>query len=109
MSLGQIVLLAYAILMIAGGVMGYATAGSKPSLFAGVGSGVVLIAAWILTRSSPTAGLWLGCVVALLLCVSFAMRLAKTAKFMPSGMLLVVSVAALVLLTVSALRAQGKL
>lgn len=109
MGLGQIVLVVYALLMLVGGIIGFTTAGSRASLVSGVGSAVVLAAAWVVSRSSPVAGLWLGAVAAILLCIVFAMRLAKTAKFMPSGMLLVVSVVALVLLTYSALSAQGKL
>ncbi len=109
MSLGQIVLLVYALLMVVGGVMGYVKGGSRPSLIAGAVSGLLLFVALFISRSSPVAGLWIGAVVSLLLCITFAMRLAKTGTFMPSGMLLMVSVVALVLLTWAALGAQRKL
>lgn len=109
MSLGQIVLCSYALLMIAGGVAGYRSAGSKASLYSGVVSGVLLLGAWLLSTSSLTAGLWLGAIVTLPLCVTFALRLAKTGKLMPSGMLFGVSVLALLLLTHAALGTQGKL
>jgi len=108
MSLGQIVILLYAILMLVGGFAGYATAGSKASLYSGAGSAVALAASWVVSRSSPPAGYWMAAVVSLLLCIAFAMRLAKTAKFMPSGMLLLLSLVALVLLTWSALGASGR-
>lgn len=106
MHLGQIVLLVYAVLMLVGGFMGY-RAGSTVSLYAGVGSGIVLLVAWLVTRSQLDVGLWIGVVVTLLLCISFGMRLAKTGKFMPAGGLLVVSVVALLFLAYSALQ-SGK-
>ena len=100
MAPGPTTLLVYVVLMILGGVMG-ARAGSKVSLAAGGGSGVLLLGAWLLTRFSLVAGLWLGAVLALLLSVTFGMRAKKAGKFMPAGMLFLVSVAALVLLVVS--------
>ena len=105
MSLGQAVLLSYGLLMLIGGFMGY-RAGSNASLIAGSVSGVLLLAALWLSRNQPATGLWLGAVVAALLCVSFAMRLSKTGKFMPSGGLLLVSVVALALLAYSAWSAK---
>jgi uncharacterized membrane protein (UPF0136 family) len=97
MSYGPIVLLVYGLLMLAGGVMGF-RAGSKASLYAGGGSGVVLLAAWALTFRSPALGLWIGMLISLLLCVVTGGRLAATRKIMPAGMLLLASVVAFVLL-----------
>ena len=79
-------------------------AGSSASLIAGGTSGVLLLVAWVVTRTHLTVGLWAGAAISLLLCVSFVMRLAKTGKFMPAGGLLIVSVLALVLLAWSASR-----
>jgi uncharacterized membrane protein (UPF0136 family) len=105
MSLGQIVLLVYALLMLVGGFIGYRAAGSSASLFAGAGSAVVLAAAWVISRTSPVAGFGLGAVTSLVLAIVFGMRLAKTGKMMPSGMLLVVSVLAFLVLAWTAMRA----
>lgn len=105
MNLGPTVLLVYGILMVLGGLMGY-RAGSRVSLIAGLVSGVLLLAAWWLSRTQPVAGLWAGVVITLLLCGSFAMRLLETRRFMPSGALLVVSVVALLLLAYSAASAR---
>jgi uncharacterized membrane protein (UPF0136 family) len=105
MSLGQIVLLVFAVLMLVGGAIGYKAAGSTASLLSGTASAVLLLVAWFVSRSSPGPGFWLGAVLSLALCVVFGIRLAKTGKVMPSGMLLAVSVVAMVLLAYSALRA----
>lgn len=93
MHTGQLVLLVFGVFILFGGVMGY-RAGSKASLIAGSASGALLIAAFLLSYSNLVAGLWVGTVVGLVLCVTTGMRLAKTGKFMPSGMLLAVSVIA---------------
>ena len=97
MSHGPTVLLVYGLLMLIGGAMGY-RAGSKVSLYAGGGSGMLLLAAWAVTFVQPTVGLWAGLVISLLLCAVTGRRLAATRKLMPAGLLLVASVAAFVLL-----------
>lgn len=71
-------------------------AGSKVSLYAGAGSGVALLAAWGVTFVALAPGLWIGCVLAAILTGTFWRRLSATGKFMPSGMLLVVSLVAAV-------------
>jgi uncharacterized membrane protein (UPF0136 family) len=101
MEFGQWVLMGYAVLMMFGGVMGF-RAGSKVSLYAGFGSGVALLAALGVTFLAMGVGLVAGCVLAAILTSMFGQRLAKTGKFMPSGMLLVVSLLAAVLLGYSA-------
>ena len=106
MDFGQMVLLGYAILMILGGAMG-ARAGSKVSLYAGLGSGAALLIAFAVTFNRLEVGLWIGCILAAVLTLMFARRFTATRKFMPSGMLLAVSVLAAVLLAMTASRVAG--
>ena len=101
MEFGQWILIGYAVLMMFGGLMGF-RAGSKGSLYAGFGSGVALLVALGATFLAMGVGLAAGCVLAAILTLMFGQRLAKTGKFMPSGMLLVVSLLAAVLLGYSA-------
>ena len=105
MVIGQWILLVYGLFMMLGGLMGI-RAGSKVSLFAGFGSGAALLAALGATYYALATGLWAGCALAAILTLMFGSRLAKSGKFMPTGMLLVVSLAAAVLLGYSA-RAAG--
>ena len=89
-----VTLLAYAVLMLLGGIMGYRTAGSAASLIAGAASAAVLLGAYAWSRSRPQRGFAVAAVVALLLAANFAGRLAKTGDFIPTGIFLVLSILA---------------
>jgi uncharacterized membrane protein (UPF0136 family) len=89
---GQVVLGVYALLLAVGGVIGYARAGSRPSLIAGLLSAVGALAAMALVARDAAWGLGLGALLAIVLALFFGYRFAvKTRKFMPSGMLAVLS------------------
>ena len=102
MVVGQYVLIVYALLTLLGGLMG-SRAGSKVSLVAGSASGVVLLVALIVSWFDLVVGLWIGVVVGALLAIVFGIRLSKTGKLMPSGMMLAVSLVAVLVLLLSAL------
>lgn len=80
----------YGVLMAGGGVGAFLKSGSKPSIVSGVASGILLAAAY-LQESVPAA-----LAIAAALSVVFAIRLAKTNKFIPAGLLCVLSVAAVI-------------
>ncbi len=88
----------YGILLLFGGIMGYVSAKSKPSLISGVVSGLLLLTSGILQWQQISTGLILAQIVTLVLAIVFAMRLWKTRKFMPAGLMLVLSAAMLVIL-----------
>jgi uncharacterized membrane protein (UPF0136 family) len=87
----------YAALMIVGGVMGYKKAGSKASLYAGVLSGIFTLVATYMTQTNPALGYGLMTGISLILTFTFLKRLMATKKFMPSGMLLILTIIAGVL------------
>lgn len=78
----------YGVVIAGGGIGAFLKSGSKPSIISGVTAGIVLAAAYF-KDSVPVA---LGTAVALTLV--FAIRLVKTKKFMPAGMLCIASLAA---------------
>lgn len=104
MTVAQGAMLVFAALMFVGGFMGH-RAGSLPSLVAGVLSGAAMLGAYLLSTSTMRGGLLLGVAISLLLSFVFAMRLSKTRKFMPSGLLLAVSTVTLLILGYAALQA----
>jgi uncharacterized membrane protein (UPF0136 family) len=86
------VLLLYAVLVIAGGVMGYVKARSKPSLISGLISGAALLIAWGITLgNSYSAGMGLATCLAITLLIVFSLRFRKSNKFMPAGLMAIVS------------------
>lgn len=91
-TLSNTVLWVYIVLLVVGGLIGFLKAGSKPSLIASVAFAALLS----LCATGILNSLITDLLLAALLIV-FGMRLAKTKKFMPAGMMLVLTVAALAL------------
>ena len=87
------VLWTYIILLVVGGLAGYLKAGSKASLIASASFAAVLILCVIGVISQPH----MADIVLAVLLVFFAMRLSKSKKFMPNGLMLILTVAALAL------------
>lgn len=90
-------ILLYALLMIAGGLMAYITARSKASLISGLISGVALVIAWSISMQNLRTGLILAALFAIVLLVVFVIRYIKTNKFMPAGLLALLSLIATIL------------
>ena len=96
----QLILIGYAVLLLVGGFLGYRKAGSRPSLIAGSISGALALLAAGLAFLDPRF-VGLGVVLAGLMLVVFLIRLTKTRRFMPSGLLLVASLLVLIGLIVA--------
>ncbi|MEM6717611.1 MAG: TMEM14 family protein, partial [Cyanobacteria bacterium P01_C01_bin.147] len=88
----------YAVLSVVGGIIGYQKAGSKPSLIAGIITGILLLVAGVGLLQMAAWASWLAIAVALLLVIVFIGRLLKTRKFMPAGLMVIVGVATLIAL-----------
>ena len=81
--------LVLAVLVLVGGIIGFKKANSKASLIAGIASSIMLGICFGLTLAFPLIGLIAAFVVSLCLDVVFGIRLHKTKKFMPAGMMLI--------------------
>jgi uncharacterized membrane protein (UPF0136 family) len=82
----------YAALLGVGGLIGYVKAGSKPSLIAGSISALLALAALAISINNYNLGVALGLLLSISLFIFFGYRYAATTrKFMPSGLLAVVS------------------
>ena len=87
------VLWIYIVLLVAGGLFGFLKAGSKASLIASTSFAAALILCAIDVIFRPHVA---DIILAVLLVV-FATRLSKTRKFMPNGLMLVLTIATLAL------------
>ena len=89
------VLWIYIVLLLVGGLIGFFKAGSKVSLTTSAAFAALLIVANIPSLLQPGARQILVDVILAVLLVVFAVRLGKTKKFMPSGLMLVLTIATL--------------
>jgi uncharacterized membrane protein (UPF0136 family) len=97
----RISMLVLCVLVAVGGIMGFLKAQSKASLISGVISGALLGVAYYVAGRNAMQGMVMGAVICILLCIVFGIRLKKTGKFMPAGLLLILSVVELAVLGAS--------
>src|SRR5215469_11264233 len=91
------VLWIYIVLLLVGGLIGFLKAGSKVSLTTAAVSAALLVITTIPGLLGPHLADGLATFILAALLVVFAVRLTKPKKFMPSGLMLVLTLAALVL------------
>ncbi len=87
----------YIVLLVVGGLIGFLKAGSKISLVTSCISAAVLVITTLPAVFQPGFRHAAAEIVMALLLIVFAIRLTKTKKFMPSGLMLVLTLAALAL------------
>jgi uncharacterized membrane protein (UPF0136 family) len=94
------IILIYGLLVLVGGIMGYVKANSMPSLIAGGVSGLVLIGSAIaMWRGFYVIGWWIALIVAALLLARFGYAAAANGfKMMPGGLMIILSVIAILAL-----------
>ncbi len=108
-TLAPAIMLIYGGILIAGGVIGWRVSGSRISLTASLASAALLAIAYRISLGAPFAGYLMATIVALGLAVLFTLRLRKTGKFMPAGLMLALSCIAAVLFGwVAALSRSGR-
>ena len=106
MNAFQVALLLYAVVIAAGGVMGYVSAQSMASLVNGLVAAVILLIGLAVSFKNPPAGFGLSAAVALALGIFFAYRFFTTGKWMPGGVTMILSAIAFVVMLLAALRTR---
>lgn len=91
MNFQSIVTFVYALIIFIGGVIGHLKAGSQLSLYMGVAFAILLILAGLWMTYRNKAGYVAVLVLICVLTLFFGYRLAITEKFMPAGMMLIIS------------------
>lgn len=87
-------ILVYALAVSIGGVFGYFKAKSKISLITGCVSGIALLGVWVYSFSFPSVGLVVAAAIASVLLVVFITRFFRTRKFIPAGVMAILSLVA---------------
>ena len=99
--IAAITTLIYGLLSIVGGILGYQKAGSQVSLLSGLISGLLLLIGAFFLLNGVLSGLLLSGLVSLLLVIVFIVRLVKTRKFMPAGLMVALGLINLICLWVT--------
>ena len=89
------VLWVYIVLLLVGGLIGFYKAKSPASLIASSIFAALLVLTAVPGLFQPKAAMGLSNIIMAVVLVVFAIRLAKTKKFMPAGLMLVMTVVAL--------------
>ena len=92
-----IALIIYGLLACIGGAIGFAKSQSQVSLISGGISGLGLIGSGLAAASGQSWGRNSGIAIALILTITFIVRIIKTQKFMPAGLMIAGGVATLVI------------
>lgn len=90
-QLAQTALAIYGVLLILGGVMGKVKGNSSTSLVAGTVTGTVALVGFWTSLHDPMNGFMIGAMVGLMLTGIFISRFVRSRKFMPAGLILILS------------------
>jgi len=98
MQFEKIVFWSYIVLLLIGGLIGFFSARSKVSLMTSAVAAALLILTRLPGVFQPGFGRGLANVIMAVLIIVFAWRLTQTKKFMPNGLMLILTVVVLLLL-----------
>ncbi len=100
-QIAQITVMVLAIFIFIGGIIGFMKAKSKPSLISGIISAGLLAGCYSWSQTDAKTALMAADALAVLLTVMFYFRWAKSRKFMPAGLLILVCSLAAVVITMA--------
>jgi len=102
-DVARLALLLYGVLMIVGGILGYVLPEkpSKISLISGAATGILAIGAYFISGHELLPGLAMGLAIAAGIGIMMLPRLLQTRKFMPMGMLVLLSAVVVVLIAIA--------
>lgn len=101
METTALIVIVYGFIVLAGGVMGYVKARSAPSLMAGLAFGIALIVSGFCVWHGMRNGLKVAMGLAVALLVVMGIRFVKSKKFMPAGLVALLSAIVTVVLAVA--------
>jgi uncharacterized membrane protein (UPF0136 family) len=93
----KIYFIVFGVLTVVGGIIGYVSKGSVPSIVAGSVAGILLLVGALLLPNHLLAGLAIALIVSLLLAGQFVPKFIQTGKAMPAGMMSILSVIGIIM------------
>lgn len=96
LAAARVYFVVFGLLTIIGGVIGYVSKGSLPSIIAGAICGILLVLGAFLLPSHFVAGIAIAAVVSLLLAGQFVPKFIKSGQAMPAGMMSILSLIGIV-------------
>lgn len=96
MKIKAFVTFLYALVVLAGGITGYTKAGSLSSLVMGIGFSLLLFFSAAGQYKRNTQAYYSGLILTIILTLFFAWRFTQTFAFMPSGLMVIISLLVLV-------------
>lgn len=107
MKLHGYIVLIFGIVSAVGGIIGFTTAGSIPSLAAGILTGAILGVGSMGIIRTRMWGVYLSLLVSIILAVFFGLRFSQSMKLMPAGIMLVLSLAVMGFLVYALAQKRG--
>ena len=98
MTAATLATLIYGFLCAIGGIIGYVKANSQVSLISGLVSGLLLLACGFLQLRGLAWATPAAFAIAVLLVITFVVRLVKTGSFMPAGLMVIAGTATAIIL-----------
>ncbi|MBJ7448875.1 MAG: TMEM14 family protein [Parachlamydiales bacterium] len=95
----SIIVIVYGLLLLVGGIMGYAMAKSSLSLACGLIFGTLTVFAGSMISSKPKQAAFASLVLAAFMLIFFIYRFSLTYKMMPAGMMAFVSAVCVILIS----------
>ncbi|MFQ5865498.1 MAG: TMEM14 family protein [bacterium] len=95
------IILAYGILVLVGGILGYVKSQSLPSIISGGIFGLLIIASAILMLKGMAVGTYSALVISVFLAAFFLYRFIGSHKFMPAGLMIILSLISVITLIIN--------
>lgn len=95
-----LLLIAYSVLLVIGGLIGYFAAGSLASLIMSSGFALLIIGSLFIKHYIPAIGYAITYILLAILSAFFLFRAFHTGKFMPPGLLALISIGVLITLLI---------
>ena len=91
MQTSALIVIVYGLLVLAGGVMGYVKAKSLPSLISGILFGVLLLISGVGIQEGAKLSFAIALALTVVLMLIMGLRFVKSKKFMPAGLITLLS------------------